>query len=219
MAFIIKCDPIALQPGQRIILAAKAYARASPTSGDDLYIWLSESAGGMGLAAAGRIEAVSAEDPIDLAVQITRATPTARFGVADLKAHRDLDDGSPIAGLARKLYRHSLNKVAELEAQEETFLAGRWFEPPSSPRKYAPLAAWLLAQPTEEHILGFAAIEQILGTSLPDSASRPQWWANTTKAHTNVQREAWRAADYDAFLMKDQASVRFVKASAQPGSR
>ena len=126
MAFIIKCNPVALQPGERIILAEKAYARASPISGDDLYIWLSESAGGMGLAAAGKIEAVSAEDPIDLAVLITRATPTARFGIADLKAHRDLEDGSPIAGLARKLYRHSLNKVAELLSEEAEFLESRW---------------------------------------------------------------------------------------------
>ena len=39
--------------------------------------------------------------------------------------------------------------------------------------------------------LSFAEIERILGRSLPNSAVRPQWWANVT-APGHTQREAWR---------------------------
>src|SRR5579875_1352586 len=50
--------------------------------------------------------------------------------------------------------------------------------------------------------LAFEEVERIIGTSLPDSAARPQWWANETNPDSShVQCRAWRTAGYDAFLL------------------
>jgi hypothetical protein len=77
--------------------------------------------------------------------------------------------------------------------------------------RYSPFEAYLSDQAAVEFTLSFDEIEAILGASLPVSATRPQWWANTVDAHTNVQREAWRAAGYEAFLIAGRRQVRFVK--------
>lgn len=76
--------------------------------------------------------------------------------------------------------------------------------------KYDPLAAHLRRQRTAEYEMSFRDIEQVIGAVLPKSASRPQWWANVTDPHTtHVQREAWRTARYDAFLITGRDRVRF----------
>ena len=77
--------------------------------------------------------------------------------------------------------------------------------------RYDPLRHYLMAQTHREFVLNFSEIEMILASGLPKSAERPQFWANTDKAYTNVQREAWRAAGYDAFLQSHAKSVKFVK--------
>jgi hypothetical protein len=61
-----------------------------------------------------------------------------------------------------------------------------------------------------EIVLTFHEIEKIIGRPLPRSAERPQWWANQT-AGERPQREAWRAAGFDAFLIKDARRVRFCR--------
>lgn len=126
MSFIVKSDPKPLAEGQRAWIPAKRYLSADPKAGDTVYLWHSETAGGTGLVARAVIDAVSDEDPVDLALTVIEANPDKRFGVAELKAHRDLDDGSPIGGLAKKLYRHSHNKIAELTVGEAALLAGHW---------------------------------------------------------------------------------------------
>ncbi|MDP1875112.1 hypothetical protein [Phenylobacterium sp.] len=76
--------------------------------------------------------------------------------------------------------------------------------------KYDPLREHLKRQQADEFVLSFAEIERKLGAMLPNSASRPQWWANITEADTShVQREAWRAAGFDAFLIAGEDRVRF----------
>lgn len=67
--------------------------------------------------------------------------------------------------------------------------------------KYDPLEAHLARRGEDELELGFAEVERIIGGELPPSASRPQWWANETRADGHVQRRAWRNAGYDAFLL------------------
>ncbi|RYG87520.1 MAG: hypothetical protein EON59_07170 [Alphaproteobacteria bacterium] len=126
MAFIIKSDPQPLTVDQRVLVSVKRYEAADPRSGDDVYFWHSETTGGSGLAARGVITAVSDEDPVDLAVTITAAAPVSPIGVAALRSHRDVGDNSPITGLAKILYRHSLNKVARLSQDEAALLAGHW---------------------------------------------------------------------------------------------
>lgn len=78
--------------------------------------------------------------------------------------------------------------------------------------KYDPLSGHLRRQRQDELELSFAEIERILGAMLPKSATRPQWWANTTDPDTShVQRKAWRDAGYDAFLLTGQDRVRFKR--------
>jgi hypothetical protein len=57
--------------------------------------------------------------------------------------------------------------------------------------------------------LTFREIENILGRPLPNSAELPQWWANTKGHSTHSQREAWRAAGFNAFLIRGARRVKF----------
>lgn len=76
--------------------------------------------------------------------------------------------------------------------------------------KYDPLRDYLKRQRSQTFELSFAEIERTLGAMLPNSATRPQWWANVADpATTHVQREAWRAAGFDAFLIAGKDRVRF----------
>lgn len=211
MAFIIKCDPFPLRAGQPGLVNVKRYEDAAPERGDEVFLWFSETTGGTGLAGRGLVHAVSDENPADIAIVVEATAPARELSKGQLAPHRDTDEDGPLSGLARKLLRHSLNKVASLDAQEAAFLTEHWDAPSSGGSRYDPLRDWLLQQTDRELTLSFQEIEYILDVSLPASSDRPQWWANTTKAHTNVQREAWRAAGYDAFLLKDQSRVRFVK--------
>ncbi|HWJ37348.1 MAG TPA: hypothetical protein VNR86_01115 [Sphingomicrobium sp.] len=68
--------------------------------------------------------------------------------------------------------------------------------------KYDPLEAYLHRRGSAEVELAFEEVERIIGTRLPDSASRPQWWANETNPDSShVQCRAWRSAGYDAFML------------------
>lgn len=78
--------------------------------------------------------------------------------------------------------------------------------------KYDPLYGHLRRQRQAELELTFAEIERILGAMLPNSADRPQWWANVTDPDTApVQRKAWGEAGYDAFLLVGKDRVRFKR--------
>ena len=76
--------------------------------------------------------------------------------------------------------------------------------------KYDPLKSHLVRMHPREVTMSFAEINALLETPLPVSARRPQFWANTTGDAGHIQREAWRAARYNAFLVADEDRVRFV---------
>ena len=77
--------------------------------------------------------------------------------------------------------------------------------------KYDPLRKYLSRQRVERLVLSFAEMERILGAFLPNSAARPQWWANeTTPGSSHVQIAAWREAGFDAFLEAGER-VRFER--------
>jgi hypothetical protein len=78
--------------------------------------------------------------------------------------------------------------------------------------KYDPLRDYLLNQRHREFALTFSEIERILDFKLPASAERPQWWANQV-AIGRPQREAWRAAGYEAFLSANSRKVTFRRVS------
>ena len=77
--------------------------------------------------------------------------------------------------------------------------------------KYAPLRTYLKRQKLSEIVLTFGQIEDIINAPLPNYAGKPQWWANIVNPERgHVQREAWRAAGYDAFLLP-LSRVKFQK--------
>jgi hypothetical protein len=79
--------------------------------------------------------------------------------------------------------------------------------------KYDGLRDYLLQQTGPEFSLTFVEIEKAVGFKLPKSAERPPWWANVTDPlTTHVQRNAWREAGYDAFLVPGSDRVTFRKA-------
>jgi hypothetical protein len=60
--------------------------------------------------------------------------------------------------------------------------------------KYDPLKRFLAASGAKEVPLTFAEIEQILGTSLPESRQYPAWWSNNPS--NNTMTRVWLAAGY-----------------------
>jgi hypothetical protein len=78
--------------------------------------------------------------------------------------------------------------------------------------KYDPLYEYMCGQSLQRFVLSFKEIEDIIGDQLPASAARPQWWENATDLNSShVQCRAWRAADYNAFLVHGSNKVRFEK--------
>ncbi|MFN3727730.1 MAG: hypothetical protein ACK4SZ_15665 [Allosphingosinicella sp.] len=65
--------------------------------------------------------------------------------------------------------------------------------------------------------MSFAEIERVIGAMLPNSASRPQWWANEQDQDCrHVQVSAWLGAGFDAFLLPECDRVRFRRRSGPP---
>jgi len=78
--------------------------------------------------------------------------------------------------------------------------------------KYDPLRVHLGQQRLDEIFLTFKEIEGLIGRPLPASAVRPQWWANEKSPSTShTQRNAWRDAGFNAFLIHGSNKVRFVR--------
>ena len=73
---------------------------------------------------------------------------------------------------------------------------------------YDPLRDYLRLQKFGEIELRFLEIEKIIGRKLPASSERPQWWANQV-AGDRPQRDAWRDAGFDAFLISGSRKVKF----------
>ena len=81
--------------------------------------------------------------------------------------------------------------------------------------KYDALRDYLMRRKEREFEITFQEIEKVLGSTLPPSAARPQWWANVKRANTHVQRAAWGAAGYDAFLVVDSKKVKFRRVTTR----
>ena len=93
-----------------------------------MFVWSSETEGGRGLQFQGVVREVSLRKrELEIEVEL-RSRVTIKFGIADLSEFRDIDDGTPLCGLARKIYRHSHKKVALLSQQEADFLRAKFAE-------------------------------------------------------------------------------------------
>lgn len=78
--------------------------------------------------------------------------------------------------------------------------------------KYDPLYNYLRRKPASAIELSFSDVERVIGAMLPNSAARPQWWANETDPHSShVQTRAWRDAGFKAFLVAGKDRVRFER--------
>jgi hypothetical protein len=75
-------------------------------------------------------------------------------------------------------------------------------------KKYEALAKHVRAQKLQAFDMPFYKIEAIIGEKLPPSASRPQYWANTTSGSGPV-RSALIDTPYETFLVSGSNRVEF----------
>ena len=76
--------------------------------------------------------------------------------------------------------------------------------------KFEALAAHCREQVLREFELPFYKIESIIGSNLPDSALRPQYWANVVSGSGPV-RTAMKDTPYETFLVAGSRRVRFER--------
>jgi hypothetical protein len=74
--------------------------------------------------------------------------------------------------------------------------------------RYQALTQYCRKQTLSTFDLPFNKIEALIGGKLPDSALRPQFWANTVGKGSPV-REALRQTAYDTFLVNGSRRVTF----------
>jgi hypothetical protein len=76
--------------------------------------------------------------------------------------------------------------------------------------KFTALAGYCREQTLGEFELSFIKIEAIIGEKLPDSALRPQYWANVIDG-TGPVRSAMKDTPYETFLIAGSRRVRFER--------
>jgi hypothetical protein len=123
MSFVIKTELIDLNIGQTVRIEERAmYNGNNVTEGDQVFIWFSETQGGVGLSAVGhvtRVEAINDRITVEIQIDNDHACP---FGNEQIACYRDMEEGSALPGLAKKLYLHSHNKIAALNELEAALL-------------------------------------------------------------------------------------------------
>lgn len=74
--------------------------------------------------------------------------------------------------------------------------------------KYDPLRRYLTRQKTGRVELSFSDIEHLIGAYLPKAAARSSWWTGEGAGRpSDVQVQAWRAAGYEAELVRGEKVV------------
>ena len=123
MSVVIKCDPVSPSPRGILRVTVPPYKGCTPHLSEIAFVWFSEMADGDGLTAVGEIIQVELEGKeCSLALQILRYLPHRRsFGLDDIRDYRN-DTTTTVGRLSGKLYKHSLNKVADLNGDEVQLL-------------------------------------------------------------------------------------------------
>ena len=124
MPFIAKTNPIAPRPGDTVqIEETPMYGGRDIRAGAAVFLWSSETRGGVGLWGRGTVMAVDpgARKPI-VSVRVDQCIQSGNFGLNEIAPHRDSPADTPIVGLARKLYKQSHNKVARITDHEAALL-------------------------------------------------------------------------------------------------
>ena len=128
MPFIAKTAPVTVGPDNILQIEEKPfYGGQNIRSGDLVYLWSSETRGGVGLWGRGTVVSVQPRTgkPV-VTVRVDQRVNSGNFGLDQIAPHRDSTADTPIVGLARKLYKHSLNKVAYLSDGEAALLQQRF---------------------------------------------------------------------------------------------
>lgn len=139
MSLIAKTGPVKLDSARRCFLKLPLYGEVEPLVGEPIFIWISETKGGEGLTYRGEVEALGDGSPLPLVVRVFSEQPSRPLTKADLL--QALSQGPAVSGLAEKLYRHSLHKVAALTAEEAELLTSH-FPPTSDESQRADQRAW-----------------------------------------------------------------------------
>lgn len=125
MPFVIKTGHIEAQLGEVHQFTERSmYGGKNIQSGDHVYVWCCKAQDGEELAWYGTVESspvIDGED-VSVSVRLEARAPRNCFGISDIRPFRDVDDGTPISGLAHKLHKQSHRKIAELTSDEATLL-------------------------------------------------------------------------------------------------
>lgn len=128
MPFIAKTAPLTVSSDDQVKIEEKPfYGGQNIRPGDLVYLWSSETQGGVGLWGRGTVVAVhSRKDKPVVTVRVDRRMNAGNFGYGQIAPHRDSPADTPIVGLARKLCKHALNKVAYISDAEAALLQQRF---------------------------------------------------------------------------------------------
>ncbi|MCC5983611.1 MAG: hypothetical protein JJU42_04520 [Rhodobacteraceae bacterium] len=124
MPFIAKTAPITSLADEHMRIEERPYYRGREISvGAEVFLWSSETQGGVGLWGKGTVTAVDPGGPRPVVtVRVDQRVNSGNFGLNEIAPHRDSTQDTPIVGLARKLYYQAHNKVARITAQEAALL-------------------------------------------------------------------------------------------------
>jgi hypothetical protein len=128
MPFIAKTGPIAASVGDTVRIEERpdVWWQGGRFPGFGFPVGLGE--GGRGLWARGIVLSASpAGSKQRIEVRIGQLITTGQFGLDQIAPHRDSTATAPIVGLARKLYRHTHNKISGLTNAEADLLL-QYFE-------------------------------------------------------------------------------------------
>lgn len=129
MPFIAKTAPITAPIDEPLRIEERPmYGGREIRVGSEVFLWSSETQGGVGLWGRGTVTALApgGAKPV-VTVRVDQRVNSGNFGLAEIAPHRDSPQDAPIVGLARKLYKHAHNKVARITDQEAALLQ-RFFE-------------------------------------------------------------------------------------------
>lgn len=125
MAIIVKCDTPTVGMDFTFSVEVRPVGDVSPSPGDEVFVWTSEGGGGQGLFMRGKVEAAHVSRvnrKASLRIRATADVPPGTLTNRQLEPHKDSAERSPLAKLARKLVKNTLNKVADLDADEARYL-------------------------------------------------------------------------------------------------
>jgi hypothetical protein len=128
MPFIAKTAPINMPADGHVRIEERLFKGREINVGAEIFLWSSETQGGVGLWGKGSVTAIDRGGPKPVVtVRVDQRINSGNFGLNEIAPHRDSQQDTPIVGLARKLYKHAHNKIAGLTNAEADLLK-QYFE-------------------------------------------------------------------------------------------